>query len=52
MFIQSYLQSKANPAIKAASSWEASQMAKNDPENQDLRVWVEVVEIKDEDLGT
>jgi len=48
MYIQSYLQSKNNPKIKAASSWEASQMAQNDPTNEDLRLWVEVVEIKEE----
>lgn len=49
MFIQSYLQSKSNPSIKAASSWEAAQMAQNDPTNEDLRLWVEVVEIKEEE---
>lgn len=49
MYIQSYLQSKNNPSIKAASSWEALQMAQNDPTNKDLRLWVETVEIKDEE---
>ena len=45
MRIHSYLQSKKDETIKAASSWEALQMAKVDPENAALRVWVEVVEI-------
>ena len=45
MRIHSYLQSKTDETIKAASSWEALQMAQADPENTALRVWVEVVEI-------
>jgi len=45
MRILSYLQSKADETVKAASSWEALQMAQADPENPVLRVWVEVVEI-------
>ena len=45
MRIFSYLQSKTDPTIKAASSWEAMQLAKADPEKPALRVWVEVVEI-------
>ena len=45
MRIISYLQSKADETIKAASSWEAMQMAKADPTNQKLRVWIEIVEI-------
>lgn len=45
MRIHSYLQSKTDETIKAASSWEALQMAQTDPGNPALRVWVEVVEI-------
>jgi len=45
MRILSYLQSKADETIKAASSWEAMQMAKADPRNPKLRVWLEIVEI-------
>ena len=48
MRIHSYLQSKTDETIKAASSWEALQLAQNDPENPALRVWVEVVEIVNE----
>jgi len=49
MKIKSYLQSKTNADLKAASSWEALALAQADPTNADLRVWVEVVEILDEE---
>lgn len=49
MRIKSYLQSKTNADIKAASSWEAMAMAQADPTNADLRFWVEVVEIVDDE---
>lgn len=45
MRILSYLQSKTDETIKAASSWEALRLAQESPENPALRVWVEVTEI-------
>lgn len=48
MRIISYYQSTQDETIRAASSWEASQMAQEQPENPALRKWVEITEIVDD----
>jgi len=45
MRIISYYQSTQDETIKAASSWEALQMAQAQPENLALRKWLEITEI-------
>ena len=45
MRIVSYYQSAQDETIKAASSWEALQMAQAQPENLALRKWLEITEI-------
>jgi len=45
MRIVSYYQSTQDETIKAASSWEALQMAQAQPENLALRKWLEITEI-------
>jgi len=48
MRIVTYYQSTQSETIKAASSWEALQMAQAQPENPALRKWVEITEIEDD----
>jgi len=49
MRIITYYQSTQSETIKAASSWEALQMAQAQPENLALRKWVEITEIVDDE---